>query len=104
MKIDPTVLKYCCTIHSVKCQLNGKTITISGTQLTIGKPEQLRPGQGKDALEASMTKPLEAVIPKRKIDAVLASYRKVLKVKADYRGLCLSEVKLSSILSQKMSL
>lgn len=94
MKIDPTVLKYCCTIHSVKCQLNGKTITISGTKLTIGKPEYLRPGQGKDALEVSMVKPLEAVIPKRKIEAVLSSYLKVAKVKADYRGLSLSEVKI----------
>jgi len=94
MKIDPTVLKYCCTIHSVKCQLNGKTITISGTQLSIGKPEYLRPGQGKDALEVSMTKPLEAVIPKRKTEDVLASYRKVMKVKANYRGLCLSAVKI----------
>ena len=94
MKIDPTVLKYCCTIHGVKCELNGKTITVSGNQLTISKQESLKPGQGKDALEMSMVKPLEAVIPKRKIDAVLASYRKVMKVKADYRGLCLSEVKI----------
>lgn len=94
MIIDPTVLKYCCTIHSVKCQLNGKTITISGNQLTIGKQESLRPGQGKEALEMSMVKPLEAVIPKRKIEDVLASYRKVAKVKADYRGLSLSEVKI----------
>ncbi|MDX9847489.1 MAG: hypothetical protein RBT74_17405 [Tenuifilaceae bacterium] len=94
MKIDPTVLKYCCTIHSVKCQLNGKTITISGTQLSMGKPEHLKPNQGREALEVSMTKPLEAVIPKRKIEAVLASYRKVMKVKADYRGLSLSEVKI----------
>lgn len=94
MKIDPTVLKYCCTIHGVTCQLNGKTIAISGNQLTIGKLESLRPGQGKEALEMSMVKPLETVIPKRKIDAVLSSYRKVMKVKLDYRGLSLSEVKI----------
>ncbi len=69
-------------------------MSIQGTTLGLGKKETLHPGQGFDAFEAAATKPLEAVIPKRKIEDVLASYRKVMKVKADHIGLSLSVVKI----------
>ena len=91
MKIDTKVLKYACTLHGVKCVLNGKTVQIHNKTLSLGQELQLRPGQGNEYLDATMTLALEEIIPKRRKEPVLDTYRKVLRVKLNYCKTSLTE-------------